>query len=269
MPIFALLMIAAPAAAASPPPAPMRALLQNCDAHKFETVVDVVVDGKPKQSKVKLCGNDGQTDADWLRTLQDAADKMAANQKMEKPVRDQVVAALKLEIARLSGAAASAKVEGVMPPPRKRPQAQPLSDFAALPPMPTAPTAPVKVLGGVAGVSVPLMPRPRLSLSCYNPNDVVGDGPCTGFERETMLTVRAEENLPAGTSLRFVRDGNARAEVQLAQLQRGKSMKVQLPQDVCMHSVGGALEIRIVRATKETGPSGQVVGKDGPYNLRC
>lgn len=266
MPLFAILMLAAQAAA--PAPSQMQALLQNCDAHKFETVIDVVVDGKPKQSKVKLCGNEGQTDADWLRTLQDAADKTAANDKMDKPVRDQVVAALKLEIARLGGAAVP-KAEGVLPPPRQRPTAKPLSDFAALPPMPTAPTAPVKVLGGIAGVSVPLMPKPRLSLSCYNPNDIVGEGPCTGFERETMLTVKADENLPAGTSLRFVRDGEARAEVQLAQLQRGKSMRVSLPQDVCLHSAGGSLEIRIVRATKETGPSGQVVGKDGPYNLRC
>lgn len=268
MPLFAMLMLAAQAAAPAPAPNQMQALLQNCDAHKFETVIDTVVDGKPKQSKVKLCGNEGQSDADWLRTLKDAADKTAANDKMDKPVRDQVVAALRLEIARLGGTVAP-PVQGVMPAPRKRPPAQPLSDFAALPPMPTAPTAPVKVLGGVAGVSVPFLPKPQLSLSCYNPNDIVGEGPCTGFERETMLTVRADENLPTGTSIRFVRDGTARAEVALAQLQRGKSMRVQLPQDVCLHSGGGALEIRIVRATKETGPTGQEVGTDGPYNLRC
>ena len=35
-----------------------------------------------------------------------------------------------------------------------------------------------------------------------------------------MLTVLAGENLPAGTSLRFVRDGDAKADVQLAQLQQ-------------------------------------------------
>lgn len=267
MPLIAMLMLAAQAAAPTGAPTQMQKLLQNCDAHKFETVVETVVDGKPKQSKVKLCGNDGQTDAEWLRTLKDAAQKTSANMQMDKPVRDQVVAALSLEIARLSGS--TPKVEGVLPPPRQRPQAKPMSDFAALPPMPTAPTAPTKVLGGIPGVSIPFLPKPKLSLSCYNPNDIVGEGPCTGFERETMLTVQAGENLPAGTSLRFMRDGEAQAEVQLAQLQRGKSMRVPLPRDVCLHSGGGALEIRIVRATKETGPSGQVVGKDGPYNLRC
>lgn len=268
MPLFAMLMLAAQAAAPTGAPTQMQKLLQNCDAHKFETVINVTVDGKPKQSKVKLCGNEGQSDADWLNTLKDAAQKTAANSKMDQSVRDQIVAAFSLEIARLSGTAAP-KVAGVLPPPRQRPQAQPLSDFSSLPPMPTAPTAPVKVLGGVPGVSVPFLPKPRLSFSCYNPNDIVGEGPCTGFERETMLTVKADENLPAGTSLRFVRDGDARADVKLAQLRRGKSMRVPLPQDVCLHSGGGALEIRIVRATKETGPDGQVVGKDGPYNLRC
>ena len=48
--------VAAPAKDASPPAGKARQLVENCDAHKFETVVTDEVDGKPHQSKVKLCG---------------------------------------------------------------------------------------------------------------------------------------------------------------------------------------------------------------------
>ena len=34
-------------------------------------------------------------------------------------------------------------------------------------------------------------------------------------------------------------------------------------------SAGGRLDIRIVRAAPGAGPTGQEVGEDGPYNLRC
>src|SRR6185295_3791925 len=74
IPLFFLAMAAeAPAAAGSDAPtAKMEKLLQDCDAHKFETVVNTVVDGIPHQSKVKLCGTKGQTDAAWTVTLKDA-----------------------------------------------------------------------------------------------------------------------------------------------------------------------------------------------------
>lgn len=285
MPLIALAWIAAQAAAAG---SNDRALLQNCDAHKFETIVETSVDGQIKHSRVRLCGMEGQSDAEWVRTLKDAVAKTEANLKMPKAQRDQIVTALNAEIARLNSPALSGGIKGLtprstgpsnglqgysslppMPAPRQAAPAQPLRDYAALPPLPTAPTAPVHVLPGAPGSPIPLLPGVKLSFSCMNPNDLAGEGPCTGFERETLLTVRAGENLPAGTSLRFVRDGSARADVQLAQLQRGKSMSFPLPTDVCTHATGGKLEIKIVRANKATGPDGQEVGTDGPYNLRC
>jgi hypothetical protein len=261
-------LIGAQAVTAAAPPAAAQSLLQNCDAHKFETIVETKIDGIPRRSKLKLCGNEGQSDADWIKTLKDASDKAKANVQMQKGMRDQIVAAIEIEIARLN-AAAGTTVSGAMPAPRQTIKPIASSDYAPLPPLPTAPTAPTKVLATGPDGNPVFLPQPKLSFSCFNPNDIVGDGPCTGFERETMLTVLAGENLPAGTSIRFVRDGDAKADVQLAQLQRGKSMRFSLPSDVCSHSGGGTLEIRIVRSTKETGPSGQVVGKDGPYNLRC
>ena len=138
-------LIGAQAVTAAAPPAAAQSLLQNCDAHKFETIVETKVDGVPRRSKVKLCGNEGQSDADWIKTLKDASDKAKANVQMQKAMRDQIVAAIEIEIARLN-AAAGTTVTGAMPAPRQTIKPIASSDYAPLPPLPTAPTAPTKVL---------------------------------------------------------------------------------------------------------------------------
>lgn len=263
-------------APADAPSAEMQKLLQNCDARKFETVIDVTVEGKPRKSKVKLCGTAGQSDADWIKTLKEAVDKTAANQKMPQAMRDRIITALNGEIARLTGlqpkagAAASAPPapKPALPPPRQARQDTLARDYGSLPPLPATAPPPTRVLAS-AGVNVPMLSRPRLSMTCFAPGDLAGDGPCTGFERDTLLIVKAGENLPPGTSLRFVRNGDRQADVELAQLKRGKSMRVALPREVCRGVVGGRLEIRIVRSVPAVGPKGQEVGKEGPYNLRC
>jgi hypothetical protein len=262
---FLGLMAAPPADA--PPSKQMQSLLQNCDAHKFETTVDVIgPDGQPKHSRVKLCGTEGQSDAAWIRTLKDAVAKTQANDKMPKPVRDQIVTAIGAEIARLEGQATPA-VTAALPPPRAAAADPGLSGYGALPPLPDKPPAPVHVLvGGTA--ALPMLSRPKMSFICFTPGEI-GDGPCIGFARDTFLTVRADEDLPAGTSLRFVLKGDPRADVELAQLKRGRSMRFPLPGEICDHNNGGSLEIRIVRAAAAAGPGGEEVGTDGPYPLRC
>jgi hypothetical protein len=261
-------------------------LIRNCNAHKFETVVHGVVDGQPQQSKVTLCGKEGQTDADWVGTLKDAIDKVTANKQMDSAVRDQIVAALKTEIARVENPPAlirrqSAEKKSVldglsplpaippskpaqnasMPPPRNAAPALPPEQYAALPPLPTAPTAPTRVLAAGSAAFGPLLPRPRLRLSCYTPG-VSPEGPCTGFTRDTLVIVQAGEDLPAATAVRFVRDGDPKADIAVAQLKKGRSVRFAIPVDVCRHAVGGSLELKIVR-------SGQEVGTEGPYNLSC
>lgn len=286
LPIGAL---AAPAKNAAPPAATPDSeaaqLLRNCDAHKFETVVHDVVDGHPQASTVKLCGKEGQSDAEWIGTLNDAISKLNANKDMPAPVRDQIVTALRTEIARLEGSgpllsspSATGKSafttltpigplpqsktadSGPLPPPRRVGHAAPADDYAALPPIPTAPPPPVQVLSGAVGTSAPLLPKPRMSLTCYTPG--AAEGPCDGFTRDTLVTVHAGEDLPAGTSLRFVRDDDPKADIALPQLRKGRSARFELPVDVCRHAVGGKLELRIVR-------QGQEVGSEGPFNLNC
>lgn len=266
--LLAFLAVAPPAAAeADTPPPSMQSLMQNCDAHKFETMIEVpAADGAVKHSRVKLCGNEGQSDADWVRTLKDAVAKTEANEKMPPAVRKQIVDAVNAEIARLELKAVLPK-SAALPPPRSTSKAAVSDDFAALPPLPDNPPPVVHVLPG-GSAALPLLPRPRLSLNCFTPGEG-GEGPCTDFTRDTLLTVRADEDLPAGTSLRFVRNGRDPADVELAQLKRGRSMRLELPAEVCRGFTNGSLEIRIVRAVPAAGPSGQEVGQEGPYALRC
>jgi hypothetical protein len=290
--LIALGLAAAPAAAApknkeQAPPAAIQKLLQNCDAHKFETTIDVPAEGGVKHSRMKLCGTEGQSDAEWIGTLKDAVAKTEANLAMPKPVRDQIVTALKAEIERLDGAAStaltgalpppraavpSATAEGYstlpsLPPPRQAAPTPPPPEYTSLPPLPTTPPPPAHVLAGTVGASVAILPKPRMSFSCYTPGEGA-DGPCTDFNRDTLLTVRADEDLPAGTSLRFVRNGSAEADVELAQLKRGKSMRFPLPAPVCSRVTNGKLELRVVRSVADV-PDGQEVASDGPFDLRC
>lgn len=249
---------------AEAPSKQVQSLLQNCDAHKFETVIDIPAsDGAVHHSRMKLCGTEGQSDADWIGTLKDAIAKTKMNEKLPLPVRDEIIAAIGSEIARLQGKPAPATA--ALPPPRS-PVKSSQVEYASLPPLPTAPPPPVHILPG-GSAALPFLPRPAMSFACFTPGDV-GELPCTDFTRDTLLTVHADEDLPAGTSLRFVRSGDARADVQLAQLKRGKEVQVPLPPEVCTHATGGRLEIRIVRSVAAD-PAGEEVGEDGPYNLSC
>lgn len=281
---------AAPAKEASPadsaPDSAEAQLLRNCDAHKFETVVHDVVDGHPEASNVKLCGKEGQSDADWIGTLKDAITKVTGNKDMPEPVREQIVTALRTEIARLenpvplvssgpaSGKSAFATLTPIgplpqprtgesasLPPPRTVGPASGLSDeYPVAPSIPTAPPPPVQVLSGAAGASLPFLPKPRMTLTCYTPGQA--EGPCTGFTRDTQITVHAGEDLPSAVGVRFVRDDDPKADVVLPQLKKGRSATFDVPADVCRHAVGGKLELRITR-------QGQEVGSEGPFNLNC
>lgn len=272
-----LVLAAAQPAAADPPASPeAQALIANCNAHKFETTVMVTgPDGKPKQSQVKICGQAGQSDTDWVKTLRDAVDKVSANPGMSPSVKQQITGALQDEIGRLTGQAANAAIAPVpnlAPPAVAAPAARPPEyatlppiptarppEYAALPPMPTAPTlAPPRLLGTPA---TPVA-RPRLTIRCLTPGDLAGEAPCLTLERDTLLTVRADENLAPGFALRFLRKGDDRGELALAAMPKGRSVRFKLPTEVC-RGVSGS------RVTIEVLSRGAVADSLGPYDLRC
>jgi hypothetical protein len=292
------LTLVAPLAAAPRKAAPksdiVPKLIQSCDAHKFETVVDAMVDGQPHKSKVKLCGVEGQSDADWIGTLRDAIRKLEANKDMASATRAQIVAAIKGEIARLSitGASAPAKRES------RAEEAPSLSrDYATLPPLPLPAPPDTGALAEATGAAIPAvgtvrqeptgvtavpsyaanvppaaaasaqvapLVAPRLAIDCESPGDLAGSGPCAGFERETVVTIRPGEDIPTGTTLQFVRNGEAKGDIALGGLRKGRAFRSNLPRDVCSGFGAGRLELRIVRAA-----DARVLQSEGPYALRC
>ena len=268
----AALLIAMPAAAqveTQDPPASeaqegpgtkLKSLLQNCDAHKFETTVESVVDGKPHRSKVKMCGTEGQSDADWIRTLTDAIGKLDSNKDMPASTRNQIVTAINAEIGRLNTEIAK-KAAGSLPAGRAANSPEPLSnDYSMLPPLPSAPAPTAKVeppsasslLGesGTAAASGPApvepakveppappkaaqpLQKPRLAFTCISPEFPAG-GPCVTLTRDTILTVKSGEALRPGVSLQFVRRGEQRAEVALGSMRKGQALRLNLPRPVC------------------------------------
>jgi hypothetical protein len=282
------LMLIAPLEAAArkpipkprPAPAAEAKLIQSCDAHKFEMIIDTKGDdGQPLKSKVKLCGVEGQSDAGWIGTLRDAVRKLEADKEMPAAKREQIVAAINAEIGRLS-------IVGSPVPATRKAEEQtslPLSrDYATLPPLPQVPDTPVAA-PPAAAVAVPLtepvastvtapppVPAalagvaafPKLSFVCYTPGELGADGPCAEFERETLLTVRAGGTVPAGTVLRFVRNGAPRGDVDLAPLASAGSMRVALPRDVCAGFGAGRLQLQVL-------VNGSFAQSGGPYPLRC
>ena len=272
-------------------------IMQSCDAHKFETVVHAVVDGQQRESKVKLCGVEGQSDAAWIKTLRDAIAKLEANKEMDAPVRNQIVTAIQTEISRLmivgstppparktvevdpapalsrdysalpplpppveTEPAPAPTSQAALPPPREA-RAIPIhNDYAQLPPLPTAPPPPAVA----RPAPIPAI-APRLTFGCDAPGELTNDAPCADFERETMLTVHARDDVPAGMFLQFVRNDHSQAEVALGGLRRGKALRTALPREVCSGFASGKLELRIVRG--EAGA--EVLATDGPYSLRC
>jgi hypothetical protein len=268
--IFAAASLApAHAASQTPPPAPEgKAIVESCAAHKFETTVRTMVDGKVKSSKVKLCGKEGQTEAEWVATLKDAVKKVGTNPAMAPPMKEQITTALNLEIARIEAASASASAPRAgtasslpnhLPVATVRP-AERQPEYATLPPLPPPSTVASKP---ALAAAVPGPRKPRLTIRCSAPGEPGAGSPCDSLERDTQLIVRADEDLTGGTSLRFLRRGDARGEITLAQMRQGQSLRSKLPSQLCAGVASSKVQIQILAG------SNQVVDTLGPYGLRC
>ena len=116
--------------------------------------------------------------------------------------------------------------------------------------------------GGAA--AAPALPRPQLTIRCGSRLDRRVVETCSSIEPDTVLLVRADESLPAGLSLRFLRRGDVRGEVALAQLAPGQSVRVNPPARLCVGVSQSRAEIQVLR-----GPASSVVDSMGPYSLRC
>ena len=226
-------------------------------------------------AKVTLCSKKDATSDDLIKMFESAAAALSENLRMAPDKRADLVAQMRAKAAevRAGKSAAATAMLGVTAPTVSLTPLRPAApvdrapEYTVLPPLP--PPANPAVATSAAAASVPaLLSKPRLTIQCFNPAELAGAGPCDSFERETMLRVRADEAVPAGTSLRFLRRGDLRAEVELAGLARGKSTQFALPRPVCAGVAESKVEIQVIRRAK-TNDAGQVVDSMGPYFLRC
>lgn len=272
---FGFLALAAGATAQpANPPKEVRELLQDCSAHRFETVVSAVVDGQLKRSRMKLCGTPGQSDADWVNTLRDSAAKIAANPGVPPAMRTEMVKALNAEIASLSSGAkpAAPPVAGggaFTLKPRATPPAgtrDSKSTYTSLPPLP-----PPVVVVAKPGVYVPppSIEHPDLAFECFSTGTGAGEGPCMDFDRYTVVVVQAKAPVSPGASLRFIRDGEDKGEIALAALKKGQRQRIALPSEVCKGINGGRLKIETMVVPRGNKAPAQVADTQGPFDLRC
>jgi hypothetical protein len=254
-------------AAAEPPPA-AEALTQNCEAHSFETTVQLTgPDGQPKQSKVRMCGMQGQSDADWIKTLKDAVKKTALSPQMPAAAKEQIIAAVNVEIERLSRSSLAlpegADIAHLPKAAAATPEVPLARDYGALPPLPTASSVPPPNVLGPGGL---VAPPARLTLRCALTGDEDRPEACDTIDRDTVLVVRADDAYPRGVAVRFVRHGDSRAELDLPAMKPGQTAALRLPPAVCAGVVRSRVEIQALGANA---PSGTPAGSVGEYDLRC
>jgi len=258
----------ADAPAAAQPDTEAMGLKQNCETHEFETTIKLTgPDGKVKESKVRMCGTEGQSDADWIRTLKDAVKKTALSAQMSQGAKEQIIAAVNAEIERLSrpqlGLPEGTDIAKLTKPSTKAPDVPLSRDFGSLPPLPTASTVPPPNVLGPGG---PGAPAPHLTLLCALAGDEDRPSRCDSIDKDTVLVLRADETFPRGLEMRFVRHGDSRAELDLPPMKQGDTRNVHLPLAVCSGVVRSTVEIQALGANA---PTDAMAGTIGEYDLRC
>ena len=229
-----------------------------CEGEKFEFAA-----GEPRPTKITLCSDKGATTADLVRMFESAAAKIEQLDKLPQERRAALIAQLKGKIIEVQARTALVAPLPTTVPPREM---GPPPEYAQLPPLP-APVGTASATPPPASAAITLA-APRLTFKCTTLGEVGEGGSCIDFDRHTSLSVRADETLPAGTSLRFLRRGNARAEIALGEMREGQTRRIRLPADVCSGVLTSRIEIQVVRSAGQSS-LGQVVDRRGPYDLRC
>lgn len=241
----------------------------DCATHRFEATIHLSgPDGKLQDKTVRMCATKGESDAEWIVTLKDAVRKTSENPQMPQAAREQIIAAVNAEIVRLSLPALNLpRGVDIAKLPKTTatvaPEAPLSRDYSALPPLPTASTvAPPHVLGPDGAI----VQAAHLTLRCALIGDEDRPETCDSIDKDTVLVVRADEAYPKGLAMRFMRDGDQRAEIDLPAMAAGQTAKLRVPTGVCARVVRSKVEIQ---ALGGNAPSGATAGTVGEYDLRC
>lgn len=230
-----------------------------CEGQKFEFKA-----GDERPTKITLCSDKGAGKDALVKMFESAAARIQQLEKLPAERKASLVAQLKAKIIEVQTGNA---IAGPSPAARSVPEITPMPEYGQLPPLPSPVRAPVAAQPLPAPAIV--LTKPRLTFECSTPGEIAEGGPCIAFARDTLLTVRADERVPAGTSLRFLRRGDLRAELALAQMRKGQSRRFKLPPEVCAGVTGSNIEIQVFRRGVGSAGAGQMVDSRGPYQLRC
>lgn len=242
------------------------AQVDNCQGHKFESRVEIDP-VKKRSTRIKLCANPGASDADWVKTLEEAVVQIE-QRNMPPEARQKLIGELEREIARFAATSkpappAPSATLFVTDPGAAATLAGPSERYetSVLPPLP----APKVARSASAAVPSPLQRPMRIGLKCLERGQTGAGATCDFLESSTTLVVRAVEGLDAGGTLRFRRRGDVRGEVALAPMAAGQSARIKLPGEVCKGVANTKVEIELL------GPksAGAVAARQGPYDVRC
>lgn len=227
------------------------AIVADCSSRRFETSVEIEKDGEKRQTKMKLCAAANQNDAAWVKTLSDAKSKIAAHPEISADSKAKIATEIDAEIAKTRMGEAKRELPLVVARPEPR--------QATTTRIPSAPA----VEGLAAPVKTASVKTPRLSIKCLAPGEKGGGSTCsTSLARTTQFAVLAESDLGPGTSLRFLRRGDAKASLTLAPMRQGEVFRSKLPSELCAGVASTKIEIQVMSAN-------QVVNTVGPFSLRC
>lgn len=253
-PIIAAPPVAGPATADVPAEDAARKVIQ-CEGEKF--VFAWGAGSNP--TRVTLCGKKGATREETMALLEEAAAKLEQSTTISEDRRIALVQQIRGKVAEIKGVEAPKPVASapIAAGPVTVPGVTPLKPIVPKPVVPSALSA-----ASAASTSVLLLPKPRLSFECYTPGDIGVGGPCVALNRDTRLTVRAGEPIPAATSLRFTRNREFKAEIAIGPMGKGQSRRLMIPRQVCGGVVETEIEVQVARGN-------HVVDTRGPYLMRC
>ena len=94
---------AADEARGGPAEASEAAVIADCSARKFETSVELEKDGKKRLTRMKLCSAAESDDRAWVRTLEDAKEKISAHPDISAESKASISEQIDAEIAKVAG----------------------------------------------------------------------------------------------------------------------------------------------------------------------
>jgi len=77
------------------------ALIATCGPRKFESAAQFNNGGKLRRAKILLCAKHGETDEQWIATLEKAASKVVMSPELSIEAKAKIAGELQAEIARL------------------------------------------------------------------------------------------------------------------------------------------------------------------------